>query len=364
MAWNFRKRIKIAPGIVFNISKSGISTTIGTRGASVNVGKRGSYLNTGIPGTGLYSRQKLSTTKSKVYKNPSFNNTYTKERTNTNNAGCISIILYLISLFIILMIANWTILLLAGEKKWSIQFLLAYIIAIVVFAITIKSIKKIRKRLSKKFDDKTLDDSLEEDDSTTNGDPTIDKANEVASDFSLQDNPFSCISREQEEAFKAFELASIKLNSCEQIWFNNKTIRLSSDSFDKLDEVKNIHVPTLKGENYDYYIYPTFVLKVRNNKDYSIVKIENLEIFYDTERVMEMNPSYCPKDARVVSSSYLWVNKDGSQDRRHKYNEAIPVYEFGVIDIPTFNITYKVSNADAAETYVYALKQLVALAKK
>lgn len=34
MGWRFRKRIKIAPGVNINLSKSGISTTIGKRGAS------------------------------------------------------------------------------------------------------------------------------------------------------------------------------------------------------------------------------------------------------------------------------------------------------------------------------------------
>ena len=60
MGWRYRKRIKIAPGIHVNFSKSGVSTTIGPRGASVNIGKSGTYLNTGIPGTGLYNRQKIT----------------------------------------------------------------------------------------------------------------------------------------------------------------------------------------------------------------------------------------------------------------------------------------------------------------
>lgn len=59
MALRYRKRIKIAPGIYINISKSGISTTIGPRGASVNFGKNGTYVNAGIPGTGLYERQRI-----------------------------------------------------------------------------------------------------------------------------------------------------------------------------------------------------------------------------------------------------------------------------------------------------------------
>ena len=60
MVWNYRKRIKIAPGVHLNISKGGISTSVGPKGAKVTFGKNGTYLNKGIPGTGLYSREKIS----------------------------------------------------------------------------------------------------------------------------------------------------------------------------------------------------------------------------------------------------------------------------------------------------------------
>lgn len=64
MAVRFSKRIKIAPGVKFNISKSGISTTVGVKGASVNLGKKGVFLNTSIPGTGLSSRDRIGRTSS------------------------------------------------------------------------------------------------------------------------------------------------------------------------------------------------------------------------------------------------------------------------------------------------------------
>ena len=60
MALYFRKRIKILPGLHMNISKSGTSWSVGSRGAKVNFGKRGTYITTGIPGTGIYSRTKVS----------------------------------------------------------------------------------------------------------------------------------------------------------------------------------------------------------------------------------------------------------------------------------------------------------------
>lgn len=59
MALRFRKRIKVFPGFHVNLSGSGISSTIGVKGASINFSKKGTYLNTGIPGTGLYSRERI-----------------------------------------------------------------------------------------------------------------------------------------------------------------------------------------------------------------------------------------------------------------------------------------------------------------
>ncbi|PTV95679.1 uncharacterized protein DUF4236 [Rhodobacter aestuarii] len=60
MALRFNKRVKIAPGIKLNVSRSGLSTTVGPKGASVNIGKKGTYLNTGLPGTGLSARTKIA----------------------------------------------------------------------------------------------------------------------------------------------------------------------------------------------------------------------------------------------------------------------------------------------------------------
>ena len=65
MAWSFRKRIKVAPGVNVNVSKSGVSTSVGPKGAKINVGPKGSKLYTSIPGTGIYYRGTLSKTANK-----------------------------------------------------------------------------------------------------------------------------------------------------------------------------------------------------------------------------------------------------------------------------------------------------------
>ena len=59
MAWSFRKRINVIPGVYINLSKSGISANTGVRGASLTFRSDGVYQNLGFPGTGIYSRQKV-----------------------------------------------------------------------------------------------------------------------------------------------------------------------------------------------------------------------------------------------------------------------------------------------------------------
>lgn len=55
----FRRSIKLAPGFRLNLSGSGLSASVGPRGASMTFGRRGTHFNTGIPGTGLYTRQRI-----------------------------------------------------------------------------------------------------------------------------------------------------------------------------------------------------------------------------------------------------------------------------------------------------------------
>ncbi|MGH0001954.1 DUF4236 domain-containing protein [Pseudovibrio ascidiaceicola] len=59
MSFRFRKRVKVAPGLHLNFSKSGITTSIGGKGASVNLSSKGIRSTVGIPGTGLSWSQQL-----------------------------------------------------------------------------------------------------------------------------------------------------------------------------------------------------------------------------------------------------------------------------------------------------------------
>ncbi len=54
MGFRFWRRMKIAPGLTLNLSKSGPSLSVGRRGAKFTVGPRGTRATVGIPGTGLF----------------------------------------------------------------------------------------------------------------------------------------------------------------------------------------------------------------------------------------------------------------------------------------------------------------------
>jgi tetratricopeptide (TPR) repeat protein len=60
MAFRFWRRIKVAPGVTLNLSKSGGSLSFGPRGAKFTVGSRGRRATVGIPGTGLFYTQALT----------------------------------------------------------------------------------------------------------------------------------------------------------------------------------------------------------------------------------------------------------------------------------------------------------------
>ena len=62
MAWIFRKRKKLFPGVHLNYGSSGLSLNVGVPGASVTLGKDGVYANTGLPGMGIRNRRKITAT--------------------------------------------------------------------------------------------------------------------------------------------------------------------------------------------------------------------------------------------------------------------------------------------------------------
>lgn len=59
MAIRFRRSVRILPGLRMNFSGSGIGLSIGVPGARVTVGPSGLYRHLSLPGTGIYSRERI-----------------------------------------------------------------------------------------------------------------------------------------------------------------------------------------------------------------------------------------------------------------------------------------------------------------
>lgn len=59
MAWSFRKRIKIVPGVTLNLNKGMPSVSVGSSPASVNIG-RNARATASIPGSGLSASKRLT----------------------------------------------------------------------------------------------------------------------------------------------------------------------------------------------------------------------------------------------------------------------------------------------------------------
>lgn len=59
MGWQFRRSMRVLPGIRANVTHKGVSWTIGPRGFSLSFGKRGVFLNQSVPLLGLYRRDKV-----------------------------------------------------------------------------------------------------------------------------------------------------------------------------------------------------------------------------------------------------------------------------------------------------------------
>jgi hypothetical protein len=58
MGFCFYRRLRLAPGLSVNFSRSGPSLSVGVRGAHVTVGRRGVTRTIGVPGTGLFFRSR------------------------------------------------------------------------------------------------------------------------------------------------------------------------------------------------------------------------------------------------------------------------------------------------------------------
>lgn len=420
MAWSYRKRITIAPGIRLNISKRGVSTTFGVRGASITMGKNGTYLNTGIPGTGIYSRKKISgasPTRTNLVNVPSNS---AKNSDAANGCGILIAILLFISILVIVS-ENFEG---AFSTFWigCIGVVFIFLIGVLVSAI----IDRIRKPsiLSKKeelYFQKEID-SAQKALSQATDDTKIEilksyisclnlnkKAEEIVpiitalkkkinkrhtkslyEQLGKYENELSDLNKKLEEVqldvdarisedekgkYKLLCEGFDVLMTSEKLWIvssstANSELKSSAGTLVDRKEIElytgvfnfiksEFDIPILTDCNgAAYYIYPQWIIKAFSPTSFDIFPIKSIEIKYRTTRFIENG--IIPSDTKVIDYTYQYVNKNGGPDKRYSYNPRQPVVGYGCIEMEKLGLSYQISNTEATEKFSDSYQAFIA----
>jgi hypothetical protein len=350
MAWKFRKRIKIIPGICLNISTKGISTTIGVRGASINLGPNGTYLNMGIPGTGLYNQQKISggskvkapavpeaiplptsTPQESPNHSPSpYDNIFSvdaNEITSGDMQGIKDTILMAhqqrkeLATDRFMVFEQWK----RYERRLRMSYWLLYGFFFKEKTLALKADIAEQKRTLEAIDHQL-------------------KASAVELDFDFDAEMHS----QYQKLVESFQ----KLCQMEKVWditashANDQFATRSSAAYNvmrrpvkfnlaSLPEIKSKTQAMLwqNANGADLYFYPNFVVVWNNKNHFAIIGYNELNLSYHTSRFIEEEG--VPKDAVVIDKTWAKVNKNGQPDRRFKDNYQIPIVAYGNIELST-----------------------------
>lgn len=365
MGLKFRRRQKLFPGVYINFSAKGISTTVGAKGLSLNFNKTGTYLNTGIPGTGLYDRKKISgkgkTRKSKIEHNEKSDivdnepNSYvfipedlkgeikSKNANEVTSDSLISVKQTFIAAYQEkLEIENELFALTLKEKKakklkfWAKLLLVGLILK--RFDNNYKEIAEYKKELSKQLNECIVNVDIEIDNSK------LDEYEQISNSFS-------------------------QLSTCEQIWdmtsanTNNDNRSSASQSvtrektsigFKKIKFLHSDYTPLyFKNTNgSDIYIYPGFVALFDNRKNFGLVSLNDIKVFYSESRFLEEGE--VPQDSEIIDKTWAKVNKNGTPDKRFKGNYQIPIVRYGELKFKSKTGIHEVflfSNAQKAKDF-------------
>lgn len=375
MAWSFRRRVKIIPGVHLNFSKSGISTSIGVKGASITLGKSGTYLNTGIPGLGLYNRQKLVNGDSQSFESPispqqlepydsKYDNIFSAdihEITSQDMQGIKEAIL------------------LAREQRLSLE----KDISKIRIALRFSKIKKVMSYLLVYgLINKSIPEQIDND-LKAQGEALKQTKEQKESSFVNLDVDF-----DTESKYKYEELVArfIELTRSRKIWdvtsahFEDRRITRSSAS--TIVKRNTVHfglksIPEFKSDvqalflqnanGADLYIYPNFIVMYSKNKDFAVIGLDEISLQQSYVRFTETQG--VPVDTKIIDQTWAKVNKNGSRDKRFKGNYQIPVVRYGEIKLRTktgVHEEYQFSNYEATvafdqafREYQQSIKQLV-----
>lgn len=358
MAWSYRRRVKIIPGVYLNFSRKGISTSVGVRGASLTFGYNGTYLNAGIPGTGLYSRQKLSSEQHQMpdplpeHSAVPHDNIFSadvQQVTSQDMQGIKETIIAsqiqrkelkkdLANIRVSLIISN-------------IKLIALYVVAIGFF------VKSLTQAVQKeRSDKKTVIQGLllQIENSRVKVDVEFDS--EISGLYEQVVKTFKALTYSQKiwDVTGAYANDRVTTRSAASTSIKTTPVEFGIKNF---EEVKSLFEPLwMKNANgADLYFYPGFIVMFSDRRKFGLIGISELEFKHDAVRYIET--ASVPRDAKIIDHTWAKVNKNGSPDKRFKNNYQIPVVRYGAILLMTetgVHEEYMFSNYEASESFARA----------
>lgn len=368
--WNFRKRVKIAPGVSVNFSKSGMSTSVGPRGAKVTFGPKGTYLNTGIPGTGLYKRQKIGGGSS----TPTSYSGGSSSGSSTGN-GCLYSCLFVGLWFVILVI--FAMCSKPDESLTSSVFWSAGAITAAIFVL-FWLLRKIPTASSEKKMVKKQIEELKETDHS-------DEAEIIRAHAEYLKNPESelamfdttkTLGEGEVQTYEDFYEAFCSCMQMSAVWQLEKSVSNEGTKLWATTSVVKKAVSWCVADNRPYiqpcpcpafntladgpiYFFPTFIMHFKNDAHFDIWDYNQVRMSVDYVRFQESEFS-APKDSERLGQTWTYVNKSGGPDRRYSYNPLMEILKYGVVKLetPIGSFTYYTSQYNCVEKMVEAYNHL------
>jgi hypothetical protein len=359
MGLNFRRRQKLFPGVYLNFSSKGVSTTIGVKGVSVNVGKDGTYLNTSIPGTGIYSRSKLS------------DNTTSENKQNSSSYSEEPFYFFPKKLEGEIKSSDANSVTSEGLAEMKETLLAAYQEKLEIQKEILKVEEEIKKAASNKllsqifiigfFTSKFKDLHSEKIDYLKDLKQQLNEC-KVNIDINIDNNI--------KEKYDAIKLAFSNLSKSTKIWDKTSAVKnnesrsaagnaisrtLTSLSYKKIEFINaDFDALYFKNQNgSDIFIYPAFAVLFDNKNNFGLVDLSELQISFKLTKFLEEEG--IPNDSKIIGESWAKINKDGTPDKRFKGNYQIPIVEYAEIEFKSNSGIYEVfmiSNTSFANDFV------------
>ncbi|MCG2611815.1 DUF4236 domain-containing protein [Flavobacterium sp. SM15] len=362
MAWNYRRRIKVIPGVYMNLSKSGVSTSIGVRGASLTFGKSGTYANTSIPGIGLYNRQKISNNLNSNNYNPQNietdileDNIFSadvQEITSQNMQGVKEAIITAHEqrrdLKNDLLKVKAT--LGSSKLKLTASYVLLYGLIKKEISNNIKTDIASKKEAIKQIEEQ-IDNCY------------VGLEIEFDNEIKVQYDKIVATFRNLITSHKIWDVTSAHAHdrkttrSAASTVVNKRDVKFGMKSIpDIRSRFEALYFNNANGA--DLYIYPNFIVMYSSRSKFAVIGFDEIDFSHSYCRFIESGP--IPRDTKVIDKTWFKVNKNGSPDKRFKGNYQIPVVKYGVITLRTktgLNEEYQFSNYEFTEEFGRAFNE-------